>query len=328
MNWIVFSYTVPAKPRSSFRVSIWRRLGRLGAITTTSGVYILPARDECVEALQWLAQETRQAGGEALLMHVDRFAGLTDSELIERFNQARGREYEAIDVQAAALEASLKARKKTVTPAAVQEALGRLRRRYQESARVDYFSSILSGPLAARLDAIERAVAPHSDLSRRVPAATLAEFRGKRWVTRPRPHVDRLACAWLIRRFIDPHAAIRYAATPEPGEIAFDMSGARFGHEGSHCTFEMLVAAFALAEPALRPIAEIVHEIDLRDGQYDRPGTAGIDAVLSGWSLANYSDAELESHGIALFEGLYLTLAHPHGAHTPATITKRQRKRQ
>jgi hypothetical protein len=327
MNWIVFSYTVPAKPRSSFRVSLWRRLGRLGAITTTSGVYILPARDECIEALQWLAQETRQAGGEALVMHVDHFAGLTDGELIERFDQARAREYEAIDAQAAVLEASRQSKKKTVTPAAVQEAVAKLRRRYEESARMDYFSSKLAGPLAARLDAIERAVAPHSDPSERVPAATLAEFRRKRWVTRPRPHVDRLACAWLIRRFIDPHAAIRYAVTPKPGEITFDMSGARFGHEGSRCTFETLLAAFSLHDPALSSMAAIVHEIDLREGPFARPESAGIDAALSGWWLANYADAEHEAHGIALFEGLYLTLVHPHGAHTPASTPKRRRKR-
>ena len=89
---MVFSYTLPAKPRSSLRVSIWRRLGRLGAISTTSGVYILPAREECVEALQWLAQETRQANGDALIMRVDQFEGLADAQLIELFNQARARE--------------------------------------------------------------------------------------------------------------------------------------------------------------------------------------------------------------------------------------------
>ena len=328
MNWIVFSYTVPAKPRSSFRVSIWRRLGRLGAVTTTSGVYVLPARDECIEALQWLAQETRQAGGEALVMHVDRFGGLSDGELIERFNQARAAEYGELAAQAAALEASLGAKKKPpATPAAVQEALGRLRRRYQEIARVDYFSSTAAGALSARLDAIARAVAPHLDPSERVPAATLATFHGKRWVTRPRPHVDRLACAWLIRRFIDKHAAIRYAAAPEPGEISFDMSGARFGHEGNHCTFETLLAAFGLAETALQAMGGIVHEIDLREGRFKHPASAGIDAILSGWWLASYSDAELESHGIALFEGLYLILIHPHGPNPPAPVAKRPRKK-
>jgi hypothetical protein len=309
MNWVVFSYTVPSKPRSSFRVSVWRRLGRLGALSTTSGVYILPARDECVEALQWLAQETRQAGGEALVMRVDQFEGLADNDLIERFNQARACEYEAIDTQADAIEKSAHARRKARPAAEMQEALARLRRRYLDIARVDYFACPRAGPLSLRLDAIEQTLAPRHVPDPGVPVATVAEYGGRRWVTRPRPHVDRLACIWLIRHFINPQALIRYADRAEPDEIAFDMPAARFGHEGNRCSFETLLAAFGLAEPALQVMAQIVHEIDLRDGLYARPGTVGIDSVLSGWLLANYSDAELEAHGMALFEGLYLTLS-------------------
>jgi hypothetical protein len=128
-------------------------------------------------------------------------------------------------------------------------------------------------------------------------------------VTRPRPHVDRLACIWLIRRFINPTAAIRYSLTPEPDEVAFDMRDGEFGHRGNLCTFETMVATFALEEPSLHTMGEIVHEIDLRDGRYTRPETAGVDAVLKGWLLASFSDAALEAHGVALFEGLYTALA-------------------
>lgn len=309
MNWVVFSYTVPSKPRSSFRVSVWRRLGRLGALSTTSGVYILPARDECVEALQWLAQETRQAGGEALVIRVDQFEGLPDSELIARFNQARAREYEEIDTQAAAIAKAANARRKTTPAAEMQEAIARLRRRYVDIARVDYFACPQAGPLSLRLDTIEQRLAPRQPTDPGAPVATVAEFRDRRWVTRPRPHVDRLACVWLIRHFINPQALIRYADRAKPDEIAFDMPAARFGHVGNHCSFETLLAAFGLAEPALQVMAQIVHEIDLRDGLYARPATVGIDSVLSGWLLANYSDAELQAHGMALFEGLYLTLS-------------------
>ena len=323
MPWLVFSYTVPTRPRSSFRVSLWRRLGRLGALSTTSGVYILPARDECAEALGWLAQETRQAGGDALVMRVDQFEGLADSRLIEQFNQSRAREYAEIDAQAAALQKSLGAKRKPSTAAAVHETLGRLHRKYHDILRVDYFGCPLAGPVAMRLDAIEHAIAPQHAHPARAPAAALEQYRDRCWVTRPRPHVDRLACIWLIRRFIDPRARIRYAAQPGPGEIAFDMSGAPFGHEGSRCSFESLLAAFALDDPALRALAEIVHEIDLRDGLYARPENASIDAVLSGWLLADYPDAELESHGVALFEGLYLSLS-SHAAKAAGRKPKRR----
>ena len=96
---------------------------------------------------------------------------------------------------------------------------------------------------------------------------------------------------------------IRYANTPRPGEVTFDMTNAAFGHQGNFCTFETMVKAFGLRDPRLLAIAEIVHEIDLRDERYVRPEIAGVDAILSGWKA--YSDAERESHGIALFEGLY-----------------------
>jgi hypothetical protein len=142
-----------------------------------------------------------------------------------------------------------------------------------------------------------------------VSPAAIKVYRDKRWVTRPRPHVDRLACIWLIRQFIDPNAVIRYSLTRDPDEVAFDMREGEFGHRGNLCTFETMVAAFGLDELRLHAIGEIVHEIDLRDGRYAHPETAGVDAILKGWLLARLSDAELEAYGVALFEGLYAALS-------------------
>jgi hypothetical protein len=121
--------------------------------------------------------------------------------------------------------------------------------------------------------------------------------------------VDRLACIWLIRRFINPAADIRYAKTPKPDEVAFDMREGTFGHQGNLCTFETMVAAFGLDDQGLRTMGEIVHEIDLHDGRYAHPEITGIAEVLKGWLLAGLSDRELESHGVALYEGLYTALS-------------------
>jgi hypothetical protein len=142
-----------------------------------------------------------------------------------------------------------------------------------------------------------------------LPLRSISDYIGKKWVTRPRPHVDRLACAWLIRRFIDPHATIRYAEQAAPSEIAFDMPTGEFGHHGIFCTFEMMVQTFQLAEPGIQKLAEIVHEIDLRDGRTVHPETSGIDALLHGWLLTEATDQELERQGIALFEGLYQSIS-------------------
>ena len=325
MHWIVFSYSLPTKGRSSARVAVWRRLGHLGAISTTSGVYVLPARDECVEALQWLAQEVRQAGGEALLMRVEKFEGKSDGQLVESFNQARASDYETLDADGEKLEQSVRKTGTKAKSAKFVEGLARLRRRYLDIVRMDYFDCPLSVRAAARLAALDQLLAPAVPAPAAAAPTTVAQFANRRWVTRPRPRVDRLSSIWLIRRYVDAQAPVRYALTPEPGEIPFDMGGARFGHQGNHCTFETLLETFGLDDPGLRVMAEIIHEVDLRDGLYEWPAAAGVDTIISGWIAAGFDDATLELHGVALFEGLYTALAARMPLRKAASKSKRRK---
>jgi hypothetical protein len=307
MDWVAFAYSLPSGGRSSPRVTVWRRLRRLGAISPTSGVHVLPARDECVEAIQWLAQELQRAGGETVVMRVTRFEGVSDQHLITLFHEARIPEFAELETQVSELERVL--RDSADTAPAVHDALARLQRRYSEIRRVDYFDAPAGQRVAAQLSVLQRALTPQ-DAQPSIAPATIAAYRNTRWVTRPQPHVDRLACVWLIRRFINPNAAIRYSYSPAPDEIAFDMiEGGQFGHAGTFCTFETMLTAFGLYEPPLSALAEIVHEIDLRDGMYARPEIAGIDALLAGWRQEHLSDTELETRGVALFSGLYTALA-------------------
>ncbi len=335
MDWIVFSASLPASSRSAPRVTLWRRLRRSGAINPTGGMHILPDREECTESFQWLAQEIRHAGGEAVVMHVARLDGMTDHQLIEMFQSARSEEYALLNGQVADLEQKIAASLAPDDREGARGALDKLRRRYAEVRRVDYFDCPEGRFLPTRLSRIEHAISEDA-LSERnddadVPSALIADYRSKSWVTRPRPHVDRLACAWLIRRFIDSAAAIRYSEEPAPGEVLFDMpdtpampapldgtdiadgiagGGSGFGHIGSLCTFETMIRAFGLEhDPALQSISEIVHEIDLRDGQHIRAETEGVAVILGGWLVAQMADEQRESHGVALFEGLYAALS-------------------
>jgi hypothetical protein len=304
MPWLVFSYSLPSTGRSSARVAVWRRLRTLGAVSPKGGVHILPDREECAESFKWLAREVEQAKGEALLMRVERFEGLTDAQLFALFDEARKEDYAALEGQAADLEKAIAASRKR-EPADLsqsRESLAKLRRDYGDIARIDFFSSSSGAKVASRLLRIEEALTPAS-AERSVTAISVTAYRTKRWVTRPGPFVDRLACAWLIRRFIDPHAEIRYSTTPAADEVAFDMSSGEFSHQGSLCSFETMMLAFGLENPAMKAVAEIVHDIDLRDGRYVRPEAAGVEAVLHGWM--NRPDADREIHGIALFDGLY-----------------------
>ena len=308
MNWVVFSYSLPAKLRSSPRVTLWRRLKRLGAVSLAGGVQILPEREDTVEALQWLAQEIRQAHGEALVMHVERIEGLTDRQLIDQFHAARQSEYAEITESAEELEKKLTKPVRPEDRSLHLETLARLQRRQTEIARIDYFDSPDGQRVTARLAKIQQALSQAESPAAKVERARVADYQARHWVTRPHPHVDRLACAWLIRKFIDRQASIRYALHAKPGEVAFDTEDGEFGHRGNRCTFEMMIAAFDLSDPALPAVAEIVHEIDLQDGRYARPEISGIDSILAGWQAAAWSDAEREAQGLALFEGLYVSL--------------------
>ncbi len=308
MEWLVFTYSFPSKLRSSPRVTLWRRLGRLGAISPTGGLYVLPQRDECLEAFQWLAQEIRQAKGEAVVMRVEQFEGQSDRQLISLFNEARSKDYATLGEEAAQLEKQA-ARAKEDDRVALKETLNRLRRQQAEIARVDYFGTLEGPRLASQLARISELLSPSLPGTVTVAPTALAEYRDKRWVTRPRPHVDRLSCIWLIRRFVNPNARVRYSLHPEPDEVPFDMNEGEFGHQGNLCTFETILIKFGLEDASLRAMAEIIHEIDLRDGKYSRPATEGVDRILHGWLRANFSDAELEAHGVALFEGLYQALS-------------------
>lgn len=306
MSWVVFAYTLPAQPSSRVRVAIWRRLQRLGAVAPVNGLYVLPAQGACIEGFQWLAQEIRHGQGEAVVMRVDQFEGLTDQQVIAAFHTARSTEYAEVEAEAQALEHTL-----TQTPpddrTGAHDTLEKLRRRHAELAQVDYFNNPAGVRVAAHLARLARQLMPEPEPVVVAPARR-DDYAAARWVTRPRPHVDRLACAWLIRRFLNPHAVIRYTPDPLPDEIAFDMPDARFGHQGTLCTFETMLRAFAFDDPALHALAEVVHDIDLRDGAYTRLETAGIEAILRGWLRLDLSDADREARGCALFDGLYAAL--------------------
>lgn len=316
MRWIGLAYSLPSSIASGKRVAVWRRLRQLGAVSPTGSLYLLPAGEESQEAFDWLAQEIRDGGGEALVLQMERLDGDAEGRVIELARAGRDEEYRKIAGEAN--EAAEQARTAgDEDRSAFRDRLERLRRRYAETARTDFFHAPEGPAAAAALARLEEAVAGGGTAPRDIPAADLARYRGRTWVTRPHPHVDRLASVWLIRRFVDPEATIRYAEKPGEGELSFDMRGADFGHSGELCTFETLLAAFRLDDPALRQIAAIVHEIDLRDGRSSAPEIPGIDHLLRGWSQAGWPDPELERHGIALFEGLYQAFRQTSGPEAP-----------
>ena len=207
MNWLVFSYSLTSKSHSSSRVALWRRLKRLGALPLASGVYVLPDREECAESFQWLSQEVQQAKGNASFMRVDRFEGLGDSEIIALFHDLRKKNYETIHGLIDKLE-KLAFPKAPVSPR-LKAGLEKLRNEFSEVSRIDFFDSPYAKKIQSRLSQLETKLAGPESKGEGLPAFHVSDYRNKRSVTRPGPHVDPLGSAWLIRRFINKNAGFR-----------------------------------------------------------------------------------------------------------------------
>jgi hypothetical protein len=195
--------------------------------------------------------------------------------------------------------------------ARAQSDLLRIRSRLEAVSRIDFFDARAASPIASLVRSIEDRLTPppRSEPAGTSTAVVKSDVLERTWVTREGIFVDRMASAWLIRRFIDPEARFKFVAgkgyRPEPGELRFDMFEAEYTHEGDRCTFETLLRRFRLDDPALGEIAEIVHDIDLRDGKFEREDARGIERVLAGIAAAHPDDPSRLERGSQLFDDLY-----------------------
>lgn len=315
-EWLLTFYSVPANPVSG-RMRIWRKLAKAGAVQLKGAVYILPATEEHQELFQWLISEVKSLGGDGSFVKAARIETLSDAEVRRLFNDQRDAEYRELGKVLDSLERKVQSGRKgavTGVRASVYGPLLAVRKTYDEVRGRDFFDAPLGREMAKRLQALDAALkglgepgtAKPAPLSRKDPK----KYRKRTWVTRKRPFVDRMASAWLIRRFVDPEAAFGFIeeqdlASLASGEISFDMQGGEFTHHGDLCTFEVLVRSFGIKDRAARKIAEIVHDLDLKDDRYGAPEARGLEGILAGIrTIANNDELMLEQ-GIAVFEALY-----------------------
>jgi hypothetical protein len=305
-RWLLLIHQLPSKP-AYFRVKIWRRLQQIGAVAVKSAVYALPASADTREDFEWLRKEIVEGGGEAIIWEARLIDGLTDAQVRGLFDAARDTAYEAITREAQALgRAADSAEAENRADLRVQ--LGRLRKRVTEIVAIDFFGAHGRESAEALLAAIEDQLRESDMTEEEAPTPAPLELKGRIWVTRKGVHVDRIACSWLIRRFIDAGATFRFVAkdyTPEPGELRFDMFEGEFTHEGDRCSFEVLLSRAGLDDVALHAIGEIVHDIDLKDGKFAREETAGISHLIAGIAIAHEDDEQRIAAGAPLFDNLY-----------------------
>jgi hypothetical protein len=312
-RWLLLIPQLPAKP-AYLRVKIWRRLQRLGAISVKNSVYVLPASEQALEDFQWLLREIEQGGGEGMICEAALIDGLSDEEVKGLFDAARDADYEEIARQLSTIPAPFRRKRKALTDE-VPELTGqvvKLRRRFTEFNAIDFFGATGRMIVEGLLSEIETRFinADASDQKEHLaPNKKPVELVRKTWVTRSGVHVDRIACAWLIRRFIDPEAHFKFVSVKnydaEPGEFRFDMFNAEFTHVGNMCSFEVLLERIGLNDPALRAIAEIVHDIDLKDRKFGREQAPGIAHVIAGICMSQKNDLARIERGSALFDDTY-----------------------
>ena len=311
-KWLLLIHQIPPKP-NYFRVKIGRRLQRLGAAAIKNSVYVLPKSDQSQEDFEWVVREIVEGGGEASVCEARFVEGLSDAEVEALFNSAREADYLELANEARRLRSHLpRGKKGDDFREELESDIARLRKRLEEIEKVDFFAATGRDALEALLVELEEKV-KSSELAESEQdeshLGAIEKVQGRIWVTRKGIHVDRMASAWLIRRFIDKDARFKFVPgkdyRPGRGELRFDMFEAEFTHEGDRCTFEVLLQKFGLTDPALKQIAEIVHDIDLKDEKFGREDALGVGRLIAGIAMAHPEDEKRLVEGSAVFNSLY-----------------------
>jgi hypothetical protein len=311
-RWLLLIHQIPPKP-DYFRVKIWRRLQRLGAVAIKNSVYVLPKNEQTQEDFQWVLREIVEGQGEASLCEARFVDGLSDDQVEALFQEARSKDYGEVAEEARRLAAVAlpKGQIEDSRQTQTEIELTKLKRRLAEVVAIDFFGAQgreAADGLVSGIEARMNEKRSDKQAGRSAPTS-LDDLQGKTWVTRKGIYVDRMASAWFVRRFIDPDARFKFVPPkgyqPLPGELRFDMFEAEFTHEGDRCTLEILIERTGLNDPAVGRIAEIVHDIDLKDSKFGRQETPGIEQLIAGIAMAHKDDEIRLARGSAVLDDLY-----------------------
>jgi hypothetical protein len=301
-HWVLLIHALPARPLY-LRARIRRMLHDAGAAAVKQAVYALPADPEALERMEEIARVIRAHHATAYVCEAT-FSATADDVAIE---QALRQQHATLVRQLVTRLRIERGRLATAATAgaAVATRVGKLRERFT-TLRRRHTRDVPGTPEAEALLRGMEATLGHG------AARGRSAWTGLTWVTRRGVHADRIACAWVVTRFLDPAATFRFvtgtAAEARAGEMAFDMPGAPITHEDGGCSIESLLRRAKLTDPALARIAEIVHDIDIQDERFGHPETAGVRQLLLGIVAAHASDVERLARGGALFDDLHASL--------------------
>jgi hypothetical protein len=316
LPWLLLAFQLPAQP-AYLRVKIWRRLQSVGAISFRNALYVLPASESAVEDFEWILREVREAGGAGALFESRLVEDAGDDAIRALFDAAREEDYHALAEELRGVTEGLERRRARTTAAELGPELARIRRRLAEIEAIDFFNANGRESVHALLRKLDAHLPAARAEETAMKTQAQPDLRGRTWVTRAHVQVDRMASAWLIRRRIDPEARFKFVADrhyrPAAGEVRFDMYEGEYTHDAERCTFEVLLDLLSEPDEALRAIAEIVHDLDLKDRKYEREEAPGVKQLLAGIVARSERDEERLERSTALFDDLYRSFLRPSG---------------
>ena len=319
-RWVLFFYSVSSKPVSN-RMSVWRKLMKVGAVPLKGSVYILPYTAEHEELLHWLVAEIKEMKGDAAMVSIERVDTIKDSEIIDLFNQARRSDYQTIGQELEEVVRKLNNIKKggqDPNKKGLSGQLDKISKAFAEVQKIDFFSAADGVSLRTSIDLVQQELNQLMGTKKKSEQPAVfsqklaADYQGRVWATRKRPFVDRMACAWLIKNFIDKNAVFEFIDEDKVGTlptttIVFDMYGGEFTHAGDLCTFEVLIRAFGLKDKALKQLSETIHDLDIKDGKYQSQEAIGVEHILAGIRKSASEDSAALALGMQVFEMLYIS---------------------
>ncbi|MDE2610565.1 MAG: chromate resistance protein [Burkholderiales bacterium] len=303
-NWIIFITSLPTE-NATARMRAWRALKASGAAVLRDGVYLLPATSPCRSSFQVVEADVIASGGAAYLLDVEAPEHVDFRAMFDR-----SEEYGTLMGDVAQARNGLSAE----TALDTLKQCRKLRKGFQAISDVDFFPGEARRQADASLQALEALAnqvlspnEPHPVAATLIAALSTNEYQGRTWATRRRPWVDRLACAWLIRKFVDRDAQFLWLESPAdcpPDALGFDFDGAQFTHVGAKVSFEVLVESFGLTSPALERIGALVHYLDV--GGIQPAEAAGVEQVLAGLRQVLEEDDQLVAAAGHVFDGLLI----------------------
>ena len=340
-DWVLLVHQLPPRP-TNLRVRIWRKLQKLGAVSIKNSVYVLPANEKTYEDFQWLKQEIESAGGEAAVFRAGSIEGANDEEIIRAFRELRDAEFEALTAEFDGLTGRVReqSRAKHLSPGRLASHETELDKLHAELERIvanDFFGAKKRADAVNAYERCQKMIRLSQTPRKKSPSAVksgelaLANYQNRRWMTRRNLHIDRLASAWLISQFIDKRPRFYFVADNETieGAIPFDMFGADFTHHGEDCSFETMLKRFGLTQiQGLRDLAEIVHDIDLKDDKFNRLEAAGLNAIINGLSETLRDDRKLLQQSSLIFDSLFTLFGKQSDKRQPNKTTRRKSRNQ